>query len=92
LKDLHKGVCGSHSSWPSILGKAFRHGFYWPTMKDDATEVVKKYRDCQFYQKQTTKHANPLWPIDVSWPSTDWGIDIVGISPRLWVVSDICSS
>jgi hypothetical protein len=46
LEDVHKGVCGSHSSWCSIIGKAFRHGFYWPTAKDDAMEVVKKCRDC----------------------------------------------
>jgi hypothetical protein len=28
LEDVHKGVCGSHASWRSIVGKAFRHGFY----------------------------------------------------------------
>jgi Fe-S cluster assembly ATPase SufC len=28
LQDIHIGVCGSHSSWHSIIGKAFRHGFY----------------------------------------------------------------
>jgi hypothetical protein len=82
LEDVHKGVCGSDSSWRSIVGKVFRHGFYWSTMKDDAMEVMKKCRDCQFYQKQMMKHANPLWPIDVSWPFTVWGIDIVGILPR----------
>jgi hypothetical protein len=70
LGDVHKGVCGSHASWRSIVGKAFRHGFYWPTTKDDVMEVVKKCRDCQFFQKQTTKHANLLWPIDISCPFT----------------------
>jgi hypothetical protein len=35
LQDIHNDVCGSHSSWCSIIGKAFRHGFYWPTTKDD---------------------------------------------------------
>jgi hypothetical protein len=49
LEDIHKGVCGSHSSWCSITGKAFRHGFYWPTSKDDAMEVIKKCKDCQFF-------------------------------------------
>jgi hypothetical protein len=66
LEDVHRGVCRSHSSWRSIIGKAFRHRFYWPIAKDDAMEVVKKCKDCQFYQKQTMKHANPLQPIDVS--------------------------
>jgi hypothetical protein len=66
LEDVHKGACESHSSWCSIVGKAFRHGFYWPIAKDDVMEVMKKCRDCQFLQKQTTKHTNPLRPIDIS--------------------------
>jgi transposase InsO family protein len=68
LQDIHSGVCGSHSSWHSIIGKAFRHGFYWPTAKDDVTKVIMKCKDCQFFQKQTLKHANPLRPIDLFWP------------------------
>jgi hypothetical protein len=31
LREIHSGVCGAHSSWRFIVGKAFRHGFYWPT-------------------------------------------------------------
>jgi hypothetical protein len=66
LQDIHIGVCGSYSSWCSIIGKAFRHDFYWPTAKDDAMEVITKCKDCQFFQKQTIKHANPLRPIDLA--------------------------
>jgi hypothetical protein len=33
-------------------------------------------------QKQTTKHANPLRPIDLSWPFAVWGIGIISILPR----------
>jgi hypothetical protein len=92
LEDVHKGVCGSHSSWLSIIGKAFKHGFYWPTAKDDAMEIVKKCIDCQFFQKQTMKHTNPLWPIDISLPlqfeeSTSWAS-----YPGHQVVSCICLS
>jgi hypothetical protein len=68
LEDIHKSVCGSHSSWCSIIGKAFRHAFYWPTSKDDVMEVIKKCKDCQFFQRQTTKHANHLQTIDISLP------------------------
>jgi hypothetical protein len=82
LKDIHKGVCGSHSSWCSIVGKAFRHRFYWPTVKDDAMQVVRKCKDCQLFQKQMTKHVNPLRPINISWPFAVLGIDIVAILPR----------
>jgi hypothetical protein len=81
LQDIHSGVCGSPLSWCSIIGKAFRHGFYWPTAKDDVMEVITKCKDRQFFQKQTTKHANPLQSIDLSWPFAIWGIDIMGILP-----------
>jgi hypothetical protein len=60
LWDIHSGVCGAHSSWCSIVGKVFKHGFYWPTAKDDVMEIITKCKECQFYQKQTTKHVNPL--------------------------------
>jgi hypothetical protein len=46
LEDVHMGVCGLHLSWRSIVGVAFKHGFYWPTAKDNTMEVIKKYRDC----------------------------------------------
>jgi hypothetical protein len=82
LQDIHSRVCGAHSSWRSIVGKAFRHRFYWPIAKDDAMEIIIKCKDCQFFQKQITKHANPLHPINLSWPFAIWGIDIVGIRPR----------
>jgi hypothetical protein len=46
LQYIHSGVCGSHSSWCSIIGKAFKHEFYWPISNDDIMEVVTKCKDC----------------------------------------------
>jgi ribonuclease HI len=51
LQDIHSGVCGTHSSWRFIVRKAFRHGFYWPTAKDDTMKIVTKCKECQFFQK-----------------------------------------
>jgi transposase InsO family protein len=45
-------------------------------------EIATNCKDCQFLQKQTMKHANPLRPIDLFWPFAIWGIDIVGILSR----------
>jgi hypothetical protein len=87
LWDIHSGVYEAHSSWRSKVGKAFRHGFYCPIAKDDAMKIATKCKECQFYHKQTTKHANPLWPIDLSCPFAIWGIDIIGILPRAWCKS-----
>jgi hypothetical protein len=66
LREIHSGVCGVHSSWRSIVEKAFKHGFYWPTAKDDAMEIITKCKERQLFQKQTMKHVNPLRPIDLS--------------------------
>jgi hypothetical protein len=82
LQEIHSGVYGAHSSWGSIVGKAFRHGFYWSTAKDDVIEIITKCHECQFFQNETTKHVNPLRPINLSWPFTVWGIDIIGVLPR----------
>jgi hypothetical protein len=82
LWEIHSGICGSHSSWFSIIRKAFRHGFYWPTTKDDMMKIITQYRDCQLFQKQTMKHANPLRTIDLSWSFTIRGMDTVGVLLR----------
>jgi hypothetical protein len=44
--DIHSRVYGAYSSWNSIVGKAFRDGFYWPTAKDDAMEIITKCKEC----------------------------------------------
>jgi hypothetical protein len=31
LTEIHGGECERHSSSRTLVGKAFRHGFYWPT-------------------------------------------------------------
>jgi hypothetical protein len=48
-RDIYSDICGSHTSWCSIIEKAFRHGFYWPTAKDGMMDIVTKCRDCQFF-------------------------------------------
>jgi phosphorylcholine metabolism protein LicD len=51
--------------------------FLLPTAEDDAIEIITKRKDYHFFHKQTTKNANPLRSINLSWPFTIWGIDIV---------------
>jgi hypothetical protein len=46
LQNIHSGVCEAHSSGRSIVGKAFRHIFYWTTAEDDVMEIVTKCKDC----------------------------------------------
>lgn len=32
LAEVHRGTCGHHAALRSLAGKAFRQGFYWPTV------------------------------------------------------------
>jgi ribonuclease HI len=42
LEDIHKGVCGNHASSSTLVSKAFRRVFYWPTVLGDAEELVRR--------------------------------------------------
>jgi ribonuclease HI len=52
LADIHEGECGSHASARNLVGKAIRHGFYWPTALTDAFDLVRRCKSCQFHSKQ----------------------------------------
>jgi hypothetical protein len=82
LVEIHGGECGSHSTSCTLVGKAFRHGFYWPTALQDAAEMVKYCEACQFHAKQIHTSAQALQMIPPSWPFTVWGVDILGPFPR----------
>jgi hypothetical protein len=46
LRDIHAGVCGHHAAPCTLLGNAFRQGFYWPTAVADASGIVRTYEGC----------------------------------------------
>jgi ribonuclease HI len=82
LAEIHGGECGNHSSSRTLVGKAFRHGFYWPTALQDAVELVKSCKACQFHAKQIHTPAQALQMIPPSWPFAVWGLDILGLFSR----------
>jgi hypothetical protein len=59
LWDIHSGICGSHSSCRSIIGKAFIHEFYWSTANDDAMKVITKCKDCPIPPEANDKACKP---------------------------------
>ena len=51
LAKLHEGVCGSHVGGRLLAHRAMTQGFWWPKMRNDAAEYVRKCERCQ-------KHAH----------------------------------
>jgi hypothetical protein len=37
LREIHEGVCGN----VTLVGKAYRSGFFWPTAVSDAEDLVR---------------------------------------------------
>jgi hypothetical protein len=82
LTEIHGGECENHASSRTLVGKAFRHIFYWPTTLQDAVELVNTYMTCQFHVKQMHTPAQTLQMIPPSWPFAVWGLDIMGPFPH----------
>ncbi|XP_050211482.1 uncharacterized protein LOC126661669 [Mercurialis annua] len=61
LREIHEGECGAHVGAVTLYRKAMLQGFYWPTMKKDAEEMVKK---CDKF------HPWPfmIWGVDILGP------------------------
>jgi hypothetical protein len=82
LIEVHGGECGNHTSSRTLLDKAFRHIFYWPTALHDAVELVKTCCMCQFHTKQIHTPGRMLQMISSSWSFAVWGLDILRPFPR----------
>jgi hypothetical protein len=78
LHEIHSGACGHHAAPRTLVGNAFRQGFYWPTVVAYATRIVRSCRGCQFYARRTHLPAQALQIIPINWSFAVWGLDLVG--------------
>ncbi|GKB59982.1 reverse transcriptase domain-containing protein [Tanacetum coccineum] len=46
LREIHEGSCSMHSGPRSVVAKAIRTGYYWPTMHTDAQKLIRECNDC----------------------------------------------
>jgi hypothetical protein len=95
ILEIHKGVRGNHVSSRTLVSKAFRRAFYWPTALGDAEELVRRCQGCQYFVKQQHVPAYKLVTIPPTWPFACWGLDMIGPLPtapggfnRVLVASD----
>ena len=70
-------------------------GYYWPTMKKDTVEFVKKCRNCQVQANLIHTHPQNLHSMVTPWPFHTWGLDLVGpvnLPSRgyIWILVDKC--
>ncbi|RDY10120.1 Tf2-9, partial [Mucuna pruriens] len=71
LKEVHEGICGTHIGGRALASKVARAGYYWPTLKKDCMDYVKKCDKCQ---KFAEGHKAPP-------ENLHHGLDILGPFP-----------
>ena len=53
LRDIRSGIYGNHTAARTIVGKAYRQGFFWPTAVSVTEKIVRTCEGCQFFARQT---------------------------------------
>jgi hypothetical protein len=78
LEEIHSSTCGNHATSQTLVGKAFRAGFYWPSVLADAKKLVRHCANCQFFSKRVHVSAHEIQTIPASWTFACWGLDMIG--------------
>ncbi|GJV95753.1 reverse transcriptase domain-containing protein [Tanacetum coccineum] len=71
-----------HAGTRSVVAKALRTGYYWPTMHRDVRTLIRACQDCQVHKPISWNPQQKLIPITSPWPFHKWGIDIAGPFPE----------
>nr|GEX25777.1 hypothetical protein [Tanacetum cinerariifolium] len=76
LREIYEGSCSMHAGPRSMVVKALRSGYYWPTMHTDARKLIRECISCQVHRLMPRNPQQNLTPITSPWPFYKWGIDI----------------
>ncbi|GAV76793.1 rve domain-containing protein, partial [Cephalotus follicularis] len=74
-------ICGNHTGGRTLSHKLLRQGYYWPTMHQDAIDLVRKCDKCQRNANISRRPSQPLTSITAPWPFAQWGMDFIGPLP-----------
>ncbi|GJU67764.1 reverse transcriptase domain-containing protein [Tanacetum coccineum] len=82
LREIHEGSCSMHAGTRSVVAKALRISYFWPTMHKEAKSLIRACQDCQVHKPVLRNPQQKLTPITSPWPFYKWGIDIAGPFPE----------
>ncbi|KAJ4790334.1 Pol-polyprotein [Rhynchospora pubera] len=81
IDEVHGGICGSHQNPYTVDKRIEREGYFWPTMRKDMIDVVRRCERCQYHSRVSRRPPASLNTIASPWPFDVWGIDILGPFP-----------
>jgi hypothetical protein len=65
LQDIHSGIYDNHAGAHTLVGKAYRQGFYWPTTISDIDSLIRCCEGCQFFAHQKHVSSQQLQTIPI---------------------------
>jgi len=81
LQEIHEGSCANHAASRTLVGKAFRSGFYWLTALANVENLVRRCSGYQYFAKQNHMPAHNHINTPPSWPFACWSLDMIGPLP-----------
>ena len=87
IEEIHEGFCGDHTGGHSLSKKIICQGYFWPTIKMDSFDYVKKCDKCQQFATIPRAPPSELTMMTSPWPFAVWGIMLIGSLPtgKGWV-------
>ncbi|GKC05403.1 reverse transcriptase domain-containing protein [Tanacetum coccineum] len=82
IREIHIGACSMHLKAKSVVAKAIRQRYYWPTMHRDAREEIRKCDSCQIHALIPKLPKTLMTSIMAPWPFFQWGMDVLGLLPQ----------
>ncbi|GKG05345.1 reverse transcriptase domain-containing protein [Tanacetum coccineum] len=83
LTACHNGPTGGHHGANYTAKKVFGSGFYWPTIYQDAHDLVTRCDACPRQGKISQRDEMPQNAIQVCEIFNIWGVDFMGLSRLL---------
>ncbi|CAL9011863.1 unnamed protein product [Prunus brigantina] len=68
MQEIHAGECGEHQGMKRLYQQLLSVGYYWPTMKNDAYNFVKRCHMCQVHANLSHKPPTLLQDMRTPWP------------------------
>lgn len=82
IEEVHEGHYDAHFGDRSLVRYLKWAGYYWPTMKKDASKFLKKCEQCQKYAPIIYQASEHLHSVTSLWSFIKWGMEIMGPSSR----------
>ena len=82
LHEIHEGWSGAHVGHRMLARKTLLLGYFWPSLRQDAQNLVLRCPSCQVHAPELHQPSNFMVPITSPWPFEQWGTDIIGPFPK----------